>query len=99
VLRGCCSRKGIAFRPIETRGRDARASAWRSNERGSSPDEFDGDIVYGTPPAEVHGGAAHQVVTILPLGTETITPLCAPSLAPRIRSARDVFADTDRERQ
>jgi DNA-binding transcriptional LysR family regulator len=57
-------------------------------------DEFDGDIVYGTPPADFYSGAAHQAVTILPLGTETVAPLCAPSLAPRIRRARDLLAQT-----
>jgi DNA-binding transcriptional LysR family regulator len=57
-------------------------------------DEFDADIVYGAPPAELHAGAGHQAMTILPLGMETVTPLCAPALAERIRGARDLLAET-----
>ncbi|MBB5694137.1 LysR family transcriptional regulator [Muricoccus pecuniae] len=57
-------------------------------------DEFDADIVYGAPPPEYYGSANHQGVIVLPLGTEIVTPLCAPSLAPTIRSARDLFAQT-----
>lgn len=57
-------------------------------------DEFDADIVYGAPPPEYYGSANHQGVIVLPLGTEIVTPLCAPSLAPAIRSARDLFAQT-----
>ena len=29
---------------------------------------------------------------VLPLGTEVVAPLCAPAMAPRIRSARDLYA-------
>ncbi|MCQ4160991.1 LysR family transcriptional regulator [Roseomonas sp. GC11] len=54
-------------------------------------DEFDGDIVYGAPQAELYGGGAHPGMMILPLGTEMVTPLCAPALAPAIRTARDLF--------
>jgi LysR family glycine cleavage system transcriptional activator len=57
-------------------------------------DEFDADIVYGAPPPEYYGGSGHQGVIVLPLGTEVITPLCAPSLAPVIRTARDLYAQT-----
>jgi LysR family transcriptional regulator, glycine cleavage system transcriptional activator len=57
-------------------------------------DEFDADIVYGAPPPEHYGGSGHQGVIALPLGTEVITPLCAPSLAPAIRNARDLYAQT-----
>lgn len=57
-------------------------------------DEFDADIVYGEPPAEYYGSSGHGGLIVLPLGTETITPLCAPSLAPAIREARDLFGQT-----
>lgn len=56
-------------------------------------DEFDADIVYGAPPADAYGGTGHQAVIVLPLGTEVVTPLCAPAMAVRIRSARDLFAE------
>lgn len=57
-------------------------------------DEFDADIVYGAPPPEFYGGAGHPGTIVLPLGTEVVAPLCAPALAPTIRSARDLFAQT-----
>ena len=40
-------------------------------------DEFDVDIVYGMP--------SQEGLVILPLGEETVTPLCTPELARRIR--------------
>ncbi|MBK9081328.1 MAG: LysR family transcriptional regulator [Rhizobiales bacterium] len=46
-------------------------------------DEFDADIRYGRPRAE--GLAA------LPLGEETVTPLCAPALAARLRTPADLY--------
>ena len=52
-------------------------------------DEFDADVVYGAPPPDFYGGSGHLVV--IPLGTETVTPLCAPALAAEIRTARDLF--------
>ena len=57
-------------------------------------DEFDADIVYGALPPDFYGAASRQAVIVLPLGTETVTPLCAPELAPVIRSARDLLAQT-----
>ena len=45
-------------------------------------DEFDADIVYGPTRAE-------GVVTI-PLGLDTVTPLCAPQLAERIKAIEDL---------
>ena len=48
-------------------------------------DEFDADIVYGPTRAE-------GVVTI-PLGLETVTPLCAPQLAERIKAIEDLSGD------
>jgi DNA-binding transcriptional LysR family regulator len=57
-------------------------------------DEFDADIVYGAPPPDFYGSSTHLGVVVLPLGTETVTPLCAPALAPAIRGPRDLFAQT-----
>ena len=54
-------------------------------------DEFDADIVYGLPPAEFYGAPAQRGVVVLPLGTEVVTPLCAPALAAEIRSPRDLL--------
>jgi DNA-binding transcriptional LysR family regulator len=54
-------------------------------------DEFDADVVYGAPAPDPHGGAGHGGLAVVPLGTEVVTPLCAPSLAPTIGSARDLF--------
>jgi LysR family transcriptional regulator, glycine cleavage system transcriptional activator len=48
-------------------------------------DEFDADIVYGPTRAE-------GVVTI-PLGLETVTPLCAPQLAERIKAIEDLSSN------
>ena len=45
-------------------------------------DEFDADIVYG--PARI---GSHSI----PLGEETITPMCAPSLAPRLNAPSDLL--------
>jgi LysR family glycine cleavage system transcriptional activator len=57
-------------------------------------DEFDADIVYGAPSSDFLGSSGHQGMIVLPLGTETVTPLCAPSLAREIRSARDLLGHT-----
>jgi DNA-binding transcriptional LysR family regulator len=46
-------------------------------------DDFDLDIVYGQPRGEG--------VEIVPLGEETITPLCTPEIAKRIRKPKDLF--------
>ncbi|MEH3146723.1 MAG: LysR substrate-binding domain-containing protein [Methylobacterium frigidaeris] len=45
-------------------------------------DEFDADIVYGPPRG--------QGLVVLPLVTETVTPLCDPERAARIRRAADL---------
>jgi LysR family transcriptional regulator, glycine cleavage system transcriptional activator len=57
-------------------------------------DEFDADIVYGVPSPEYYGSLTLQGVVVMPLGTEIVTPLCAPSLAKSIRSPRDLLAHT-----
>lgn len=46
--------------------------------------EFDADIVYGTPMGED--------ITVLPLGEETITPLCSPEMARTIRKPDDLLS-------
>ncbi len=48
-------------------------------------DVFDADIVYGERPADV---------TVLPLGSEVVTPLCAPALAAQIASPHDLLRQT-----
>ena len=46
-------------------------------------DEFDADIVYGPP--------LREELVVLPLGEETVTPLCTPDLGRRIRTPMDLF--------
>jgi LysR family glycine cleavage system transcriptional activator len=57
-------------------------------------DEFDVDIVYGMP--------SQEGVVILPLGEETVTPLCIPKLASLIRKPDDLLRhaliDSDNKR-
>ncbi|OYX88223.1 MAG: LysR family transcriptional regulator [Rhizobiales bacterium 17-65-6] len=57
-------------------------------------DEFDADICYGPP--------RQEGLIVIPLGEETVTPLCAPELAARIHSVRDLLAaeliDSDNKR-
>ena len=48
-----------------------------------SNDEFDADIVYGRPDQEG--------VAVLPLGEETITPLCSPKFRSLIRKPEDLL--------
>jgi LysR family transcriptional regulator, glycine cleavage system transcriptional activator len=57
-------------------------------------DEFDVDIVYGVPSADLYGTSVHQNLIVLPLGTEVVAPLCAPALAADIRSPRDLLRQT-----
>ncbi len=46
-------------------------------------DDFDLDIVYGRPRADGR--------VIIPLGVEIVTPICAPAMADRLRSATDLL--------
>jgi LysR family transcriptional regulator, glycine cleavage system transcriptional activator len=46
-------------------------------------DDFDADIIYGIP--------RQEGLVVIPLGEETITPLCAPELAREIKSPMDLF--------
>jgi DNA-binding transcriptional LysR family regulator len=47
-------------------------------------DQFDADIIYGLP--------RQSGLTVLPLGEEVVTPLCAPALAACIQSPADLVA-------
>ena len=71
----------------EVRGLEVRIAAGTDYTRFAN-EEFDADIVYGAPVPGTYGLAANQSVFILPLGSERVTPLCAPSLASSIKSAR-----------
>jgi DNA-binding transcriptional LysR family regulator len=57
-------------------------------------DEFDIDIVYGMPSSNDYNASIHHNLIILPLGTEVVTPLCAPVLATKIRTPRDLLRQT-----
>ncbi|MBN8943209.1 MAG: LysR family transcriptional regulator [Rhizobiales bacterium] len=46
-------------------------------------EEFDAGIVYGPPPQDN--------VVVIPLGTETVTPLCSPRLAASITRVEDLY--------
>jgi LysR family glycine cleavage system transcriptional activator len=46
-------------------------------------DDFDLDIVYGQPRGEG--------VDVIPLGEETVTPLCTPEIAKKIRKPKDIL--------
>lgn len=46
--------------------------------------EFDADIIYGEPQGDD--------LVIIPLGTETVTPLCTPDLAQGIHTPRDLLS-------
>ena len=50
-----------------------------------SNDDFDIDVVYGQP-----RGEGNQII---PLGEETVTPLCAPDIAKSIRKPKDLFGE------
>lgn len=62
-------------------GVDVRLAAGTDYTRFAS-DEFDADIVYGRPRGEG--------LVVVPLGEETVTPVCAPALASRIAGPADL---------
>ncbi len=68
----------------EAQGLEVRIAAGTDYPRFLA-DEFDADIIYGAPSPAYYG---RQKLVTLPLGTEVVTPLCAPALAPRIRDAQ-----------
>lgn len=76
----------------ETKGLEVRIAAGTDYTRFQA-DEFDADIVYGPPPPSYYG-PAHRGLAMLPLGTEVVTPLCAPALAERVRAPQDLLAHT-----
>ena len=76
----------------ETRGLEVRIAAGTDYTRFLA-DEFDADVVYGPPPPSYYG-PARRGLAMLPLGTETVTPLCAPALAEHIRLPSDLPAHT-----
>src|SRR3954466_7051276 len=46
------------------------------------------------PSPDSYGPSMHQNLIVLPLGTEVVTPLCAPALATKIRAPRDLLRQT-----
>ncbi len=78
---------------VETDRLDVRIAADTTYTRFVD-DGFDADIVYGDSPSYLYGTSGQQGVVVLPLGTEVVTPLCAPELAPRIRTAHSLLNET-----
>ena len=76
----------------ETKGLEVRIAAGTDYTRFLA-DEFDADIVYGPPPPSFYG-PVQRTVLMLPLGTEVVTPLCAPALAQHVRVPGDLLAHT-----
>jgi DNA-binding transcriptional LysR family regulator len=77
----------------ECEGLEVRISAGTDYTRFQG-DEFDMDIVYGMDWAEAYAKNHHPPIVVLPLGEEVVTPLCAPTLAKRIRTPRDLLSQT-----
>lgn len=67
----------------ESDGLEVRLSASTDYPRFHN-DEFDADICYGPP--------RQEGLIVFPLGEETVTPLCAPELADRIREPADLVS-------
>jgi DNA-binding transcriptional LysR family regulator len=67
----------------ENQGLEVRLSAGTDYPRFHN-DEFDADICYGPP--------RQEGLIVLPLGEETVTPLCAPELAARIHTPADLMS-------
>ncbi|PPQ35119.1 LysR family transcriptional regulator [Rhodopila globiformis] len=77
----------------DTAGLEVRVAASVNFSRFRA-DEFDVDIVYGADVAERYAHSRHPRLVVLPLGEETVTPLCCPALAARIRTPRDLLGET-----
>jgi DNA-binding transcriptional LysR family regulator len=77
----------------EVEGLEVRIAASTDYARFAT-DDFDVDIIYNMPSADAYSSPVHQSLVILPLGTEVITPLCAPALAANIRTPRDLLRQT-----
>lgn len=78
---------------VDIEGLDVRIAASVSYTRFLN-DEFDVDIVYGSAWAEQYSRTRNPRIVVLPLGEETVTPLCAPALAGRIHSLHDLIEQT-----
>lgn len=57
-------------------------------------DQFDVDILYGAPWAERYARSRQPRLVVLPLGEETVTPMCSPAVAERIRRPEDLLTQT-----
>ncbi|OYU50490.1 MAG: LysR family transcriptional regulator [Rhizobiales bacterium PAR1] len=66
----------------EQSGLEVRLSAGAAYPRFQN-DEFDADICYGPP--------RQEGLIVLPLGEETVTPLCTPEVAARIKTPEDLY--------
>ncbi|MFL5279866.1 MAG: LysR substrate-binding domain-containing protein [Rhodopila sp.] len=77
----------------DTAGLEVRVAASVNFSRFRS-DEFDVDIVYGAEVADSYARSRHPRLVVLPLGAETVTSLCAPAMAERIRTPHDLLAET-----
>jgi DNA-binding transcriptional LysR family regulator len=64
-------------------GTEVRLAAGTDYARFAN-DEFDADIIYGMPRHD-------DGLIVVPLGEETVTPLCAPDLARQIATPMDLF--------
>jgi LysR family glycine cleavage system transcriptional activator len=62
---------------------EVRLAAGTDYAQFSTDDEFDADIIYGLP--------RHAGLSILSLGEETVTPLCAPQIAKSIKRPADLL--------
>ena len=65
---------------------EVRLAAGTDYAQFSTDDEYDADIIYGLP--------RHAGLSVLPLGEETVTPLCAPQFARSIKSPVDLLDHT-----
>lgn len=73
----------------ETGGLEVRIAASASYMRFHT-DEFDADIVYGRAAVDGYARSRQPRIVVLPLGEEIVTPLCAPSMAARVRTPQDL---------
>jgi LysR family transcriptional regulator, glycine cleavage system transcriptional activator len=78
---------------VEAHGLEVRIAA-DTNHTRFVDDDFDADIVYGEPSPHFYGLSANQGLIVLPLGTEVVTPLCAPEIAERIHTPRCLLDET-----
>lgn len=77
----------------DTKGLEIRVAASVNYSRFLT-DEYDVDIVYGAPWAERYARSRHPKLVVLPLGEETVTPLCSPTMAATIRTPADLLHQT-----